>query len=200
MASSARRRRQKTPPALSLKQPWAALVVLGYKTIEVRTWATSYRGPLLIHAARQSDPRRLPWPIPDSARRLAELRGGIVGIVELVDCLSYTDRERFTLDSALHWNLPEWFAPPCMYGFVFRQPRPLPFVNCSGWFRLFRVSARLLRGLQSGRQDSNLRPPGPKPGALAKLSYAPITSDPARTVKNCSTSQHCLDWCRPGLM
>src|SRR6058998_710735 len=25
----------------------------------------------------------------------------------------------------------------------------------------------------SGRQDSNLRPPGPKPGALAKLSYAP---------------------------
>src|SRR5688572_17334668 len=26
---------------------------------------------------------------------------------------------------------------------------------------------------KSGRQDSNLRPPGPKPGALAKLSYAP---------------------------
>ncbi len=29
--------------------------------------------------------------------------------------------------------------------------------------------------MQSGRQDSNLRPPGPKPGALAKLSYAPDT-------------------------
>ncbi len=28
----------------------------------------------------------------------------------------------------------------------------------------------------SGRQDSNLRPPGPKPGALAKLSYAPKRS------------------------
>ena len=25
----------------------------------------------------------------------------------------------------------------------------------------------------SGRQDSNLRPPGPKPGALARLCYAP---------------------------
>ena len=25
----------------------------------------------------------------------------------------------------------------------------------------------------SGRQDSNLRPPGPKPGALAKLSHTP---------------------------
>ena len=26
---------------------------------------------------------------------------------------------------------------------------------------------------RSGRQDSNLRPPAPKAGALAKLSYAP---------------------------
>jgi hypothetical protein len=27
---------------------------------------------------------------------------------------------------------------------------------------------------QSGRQDSNLRPPGPKPGAMTGLRYAPI--------------------------
>jgi hypothetical protein len=26
---------------------------------------------------------------------------------------------------------------------------------------------------QSGRQDSNLRPPGPKPGAMTGLRYAP---------------------------
>ena len=28
--------------------------------------------------------------------------------------------------------------------------------------------------LKSGRHDSNMRPPGPKPGALARLSYAPM--------------------------
>ena len=28
---------------------------------------------------------------------------------------------------------------------------------------------------QSGWQDSNLRPPGPKPGALAKLSHTPFS-------------------------
>ncbi len=36
--------------ALTLHQPWASLVALGVKTIETRSWATKYRGPLLIHA------------------------------------------------------------------------------------------------------------------------------------------------------
>lgn len=37
---------------LSLTQPWATLVVLGAKEIETRSWTTSYRGPLLIHASK----------------------------------------------------------------------------------------------------------------------------------------------------
>ena len=37
--------------ALSLLQPWASLVVMGLKTIETRSWNTSYRGELLIHAS-----------------------------------------------------------------------------------------------------------------------------------------------------
>lgn len=37
---------------LSLWQPWASAVVLGTKRIETRGWYTSYRGPLLIHAAK----------------------------------------------------------------------------------------------------------------------------------------------------
>jgi activating signal cointegrator 1 len=37
--------------ALSLLQPWASLVVMGVKTIETRSWNTSYRGELLIHAS-----------------------------------------------------------------------------------------------------------------------------------------------------
>jgi hypothetical protein len=37
--------------ALTLTQPWATLVAIGAKTIETRSWATSYRGPLAIHAA-----------------------------------------------------------------------------------------------------------------------------------------------------
>ena len=38
--------------AISLLQPWATLVVLGIKTIETRSWRTSYRGRILIHASQ----------------------------------------------------------------------------------------------------------------------------------------------------
>jgi len=36
--------------SLSIRQPWAWLIVQGHKPIENRTWPTTYRGPLLIHA------------------------------------------------------------------------------------------------------------------------------------------------------
>jgi len=38
--------------ALSLTQPWASLVALGFKRVETRSWGTIYRGPLAIHAAK----------------------------------------------------------------------------------------------------------------------------------------------------
>lgn len=37
--------------AISIKQPWASLIVNGIKDIENRTWATKYRGKVLIHAS-----------------------------------------------------------------------------------------------------------------------------------------------------
>lgn len=37
---------------LTLTQPWAALVVLGHKRIETRSWGTPYRGRVAIHAAK----------------------------------------------------------------------------------------------------------------------------------------------------
>lgn len=39
--------------ALSFTQPWATLVALGAKRIETRSWTTSYRGLLAIHAAKR---------------------------------------------------------------------------------------------------------------------------------------------------
>ena len=49
------------PYALSVKQPWAALIVAGLKTIEVRRWPTGRRGRILIHAAREPDKRADVW-------------------------------------------------------------------------------------------------------------------------------------------
>ena len=43
--------------AISIKQPWAALLVVGLKTVEVRTWPTRRRGPVFIHAGKLADER-----------------------------------------------------------------------------------------------------------------------------------------------
>lgn len=41
--------------ALSVRQPWAALIASGEKHIEYRSWSTSYRGPLIIVASKTFD-------------------------------------------------------------------------------------------------------------------------------------------------
>jgi hypothetical protein len=39
--------------AISLWQPWASAIAVGAKRVETRSWSTSYRGRLLIHAAKR---------------------------------------------------------------------------------------------------------------------------------------------------
>src|SRR4051794_14386966 len=39
-------------PALSMTQPWATLVAVEAKVFETRSWFTSYRGALAIHASK----------------------------------------------------------------------------------------------------------------------------------------------------
>jgi len=45
--------------ALSLLQPWASLIAQGDKRIETRSWSTSYRGQIAIHASAR--PRGAKW-------------------------------------------------------------------------------------------------------------------------------------------
>ena len=40
--------------ALTIKEPWATLIIDGYKKYEFRSWKTNYRGKLLIHAGMSS--------------------------------------------------------------------------------------------------------------------------------------------------
>ncbi|HCC03561.1 MAG TPA: 2-oxoglutarate dehydrogenase E1 [Clostridiales bacterium] len=70
---------------LTIKQPWATLIIQGDKRFEFRSWQTKYRGDLLIHAGKGID--------KEAMKRLAkylpkELQyGKILGKVKLVDCI-----------------------------------------------------------------------------------------------------------------
>ena len=70
---------------LTIKQPWASLIIQGYKRFEFRSWQTKYRGDLLIHAGKGIDKEaveRLKKYIPEDMPL-----GKIIGKVKLVDCI-----------------------------------------------------------------------------------------------------------------
>jgi hypothetical protein len=129
--------------ALSLKQPWAALLAHGRKSIEVRNWPTARRGRILIHAAGASDPRPEAWVhvTTPELRATTELLGGIIGAAELTDCIAYRTPEAFAVDQPRHLNELEWFKPPVLYGFTFEAMAVTPFRRLPGWMRFFPVPA-----------------------------------------------------------
>jgi len=125
--------------ALSLKQPWAALLAAGRKTIEVRRWPTPRRGAVLIHAARVPDPRPAVWAkVPPELRELARLNGGLIGRGVLLDCKPYRTALEFEAEQAEHLNDPSWFQAG-LFGFVFAELEIVPFRRFPGWMRFFPV-------------------------------------------------------------
>lgn len=128
--------------ALSVKQPWAALLALGVKTVEVRTWSPGRRrGPVLIHAAKMPDdrPEAWQWLTTPALRELAEVRGGVIGRGELSGVVRYGTPEAFAADRLRHLNAPDWYVPAGLFGLTFRDLRPVPFVRCPGNTFFFRV-------------------------------------------------------------
>lgn len=69
---------------LTIKEPWATLIIEGYKLYEFRTWKTNYRGKILIHAGLNSE--------RDNVEKFKKYhlnlsKGEIIGEAELVDCI-----------------------------------------------------------------------------------------------------------------
>jgi hypothetical protein len=118
--------------ALSIRQPWADMIFTAGKNIENRDWPTKYRGRILIHAAKGCT--RMDF---NDAIRFAESRserpidlsldtiqrGGIIGSVEIVDCVTH--------------STSPWFMGK--YGFVLSDPQPLPFTQWKGQLGFFDV-------------------------------------------------------------
>lgn len=116
--------------ALSIRQPWAWLIIHGGKDIENRSWHAKLRGRFLVHAAKgmtndeyihaAAYARSIGVKVPPAS----ELeRGGIVGSVELVDSVNSHDSP---------WYMGE-------KGFVLRNPEPLPFKPLKGQLGFFDV-------------------------------------------------------------
>ncbi len=113
--------------AISIRQPWVALILNGSKDVENRSWPTNIRGRVYVHAGKQVDRQALSTINRSFSFRMPEDLGAIVGSVEIVDCVTESDSP--------------WFTGP--YGFVLANPvkfeNPIP---CKGQLRFFNVEVQ----------------------------------------------------------
>jgi hypothetical protein len=103
---------------LSLKQPFAELLVSGRKTIELRTWKTNFRGDFLIHASKKIDKVACERNKinPDSL-----ITGAIIGKAILYDVKFYENRNLFLKDRNKHLAGTEYSDHK--YGFLVKNAR-----------------------------------------------------------------------------
>jgi ASCH domain len=127
-------------PALSVRQPWAELLISGRKSIEIRTWAPDYRGRLWLHAGSKADPE---------LERLFGLegayKGGFIGSIQLTAVVPMTS------DRWIQWRQNHLDAGQYHHGMLawiveaprrFRTP-----VAGTGRLGLFRLSDDIIRQL-----------------------------------------------------
>jgi hypothetical protein len=110
--------------ALTVRQVWAWAIIYAGKDIENRSWPTRLRGTIAIHAAKgltraeyEEGVRCLPRHYRKEVPAFEDIsRGAIIGVVDLVDCVTKSKSR--------------WFDGA--YGFVLRNPRPIKPIECSG--------------------------------------------------------------------
>jgi hypothetical protein len=106
--------------ALSIRQPWPHRIFHKGKPVENRSQRTHFRGEILVHAGLQ-------WDRTPSAKSSGYIStgilpmGGIVGIMDIVDCVTEMDSP--------------WFTGP--FGWVIENARPPPLIPCKGALGFF---------------------------------------------------------------
>ena len=109
--------------ALSIKQPFAELILQGRKKIELRKWNTNFRGEFLIHASKIPDDKSM------KEFGFSELPCGyIVGKAKLVDVKQYKNEKEHKRDKSLHLASDVWGN----YGFVLENVERVKKILCNG--------------------------------------------------------------------
>jgi hypothetical protein len=101
--------------ALSLKQPWANLIVAGDKTIETRVWGTSYRGRILLLSSKS--PNITP-------------AGFALATADLIDCRPMTKRDEHAAKCTIYPKAVAW---------ILENVRPIEPFPMKGQLGLFDV-------------------------------------------------------------
>ena len=120
---------------LSIKEPHASLLLTPYKTIETRSWATSYRGEIYLHASQSMPSYAKEKAMWDRVLKLydkhvettgenARLHCGLIyAKAELVDCILMTPENIAALPQD---EIDAGYYAPGRYMWVLKNVVPLP--------------------------------------------------------------------------
>ena len=119
---------------LSISQPFADLVVVGKKTIELRKWNTNFRGEFLIHSPikiRTEDIKRL-----KISKKF--VTGAIIGKAEIYDVKKYNSKSEVNSDYKKHFASKNFHDR--RYGFLIKNAKvfriPIPYKGKLGFFEV----------------------------------------------------------------
>jgi hypothetical protein len=133
--------------AISIKNPWASLIVQGVKDIENRTWKTSFRGTVLVHASGKPSGTITDLLTQDqfdslNVNRFAPLwlqflmagrytNSAIIGTVDIVDCV--IGHHSIWAEKTDMPAGPTWVEKPT-FNWVLKNPVlfPEPILNVKG--------------------------------------------------------------------
>lgn len=141
--------------ALSIRQPWAWLIIAGFKPVENRSQQTHVRGAFLIHTGREIDrdahdalmagrhpvtgePTKLRLVYPPARGESFKL-GGFIGIAEITGSVKQHDSE--------------WFCGP--HGWLVSEARPIrfqPWPGQLGWFTPDKAIDTQTEGMPEGQE------------------------------------------------
>lgn len=116
---------------LTIKQPFATLIVEGLKEYEFRTWKTNYRGEILIHAGKGVDKKAMK---KYEYLGLEYPKGCIIGKATITDCIKIDDDARKILkekNSIIYSNIidnKDWNG----YGFKLENVEKLENIEVCG--------------------------------------------------------------------
>jgi len=108
---------------LSLKQPFAELILQGKKKIELRKWNTNFRGDFLIHSSKIPDKKAMKKFGFDDL-----LLGFIVGKAKLIDVKQYKTKKEHDKDKNLHLASNSWGN----YGFILKNVKRIKSISAKG--------------------------------------------------------------------
>ena len=121
---------------ITIKEPWATLIVEGYKEYEFRVWKTNYRGDILIHAGKSYDEDNL---ARFKDKNLTYSPGKIIAKAKITDCVLVDEefaKKMLEKDPVVYSNLKRKREKK-LYGFKIENVEKIDPIEVNGKLSLW---------------------------------------------------------------